>query len=228
MKTTAIIVAAGKGLRMGSNTGKQFLPIGGRTILSRTLHVFDQSPSVDRIIVAVAGTEMSYVQDHILAPLNLSKKTELVAGGQHRQASVYHGLCRVSEKDGIVLIHDGVRPFIQPKQIADVILAARETGACILAVPVTDTLKETDQNNRIRSTLDRQTVWAAQTPQAFQFSVIWKAHQAANQSGYVGTDDAQLVERLGLPVMVVPGSRFNIKITTPEDLILAEALLAMD
>ncbi len=229
MKTTAIIVAAGKGLRMGGAIGKPFITIGGCAILSRTLQVFDQSDQISRILVVVAEGEMAYVENHILTQCNLSKKFELVAGGRHRQESVYNGLCRIPEKnDGIVLIHDGVRPFILPQQILDSISAARATGACILAVPVTDTLKEIDQDDAIRSTLDRRMVWAAQTPQTFQFPLIWQAHQLARKHGYIGTDDAQLVEQIGRPVMVVPGSRLNIKITTPEDLHVAEAFLSMD
>ncbi|RTZ99221.1 MAG: 2-C-methyl-D-erythritol 4-phosphate cytidylyltransferase [Deltaproteobacteria bacterium] len=226
MKTIAIIVAAGKGLRMGGRVGKQFLPLKGRSILARTLVAFDQTALVDQILVVLPTRKIRSFQTDILAKLTLSCKIELVTGGAHRQQSVYNGLEKIDDRESIVLIHDGVRPFIQPQQIADAVSAARKTGACLLAVPVTDTLKETRPDNRIRWTLDRQRVWAAQTPQAFRFPVIWQAHQAARQSGYAGTDDAQLVERLGRPVMVIPGSRFNIKITTPEDLILAEAFLA--
>jgi 2-C-methyl-D-erythritol 4-phosphate cytidylyltransferase len=226
MKTTAIIVAAGRGLRMGGGIGKPFIPIGGCAILSRTLNIFDRVALIDRILVVVSEGEMAYVQDHILSPHTLSKEIELVSGGRHRQASVYNGLCRIPEKNGMVLIHDGVRPFVQPQQIIDSILMARKTGACILAIPVTDTLKEADQHNSILSTLDRRMVWAAQTPQTFRFSVIWEAHQVAIKRGYMGTDDAQLVEQTGRPVAVIPGSRFNIKITMPEDLNLAEAFLA--
>ncbi len=226
MTTTALIVAAGKGLRMGGPVSKQFISIGGRTILAHTLAVFDQAPEIDRIVLVIPEAETAWVRTRILDGSGLSKPPDLVAGGRHRQDSVYHGLCHIPEADGIVLIHDGVRPFVTPGQIAATLAMARETGACILALPLTDTLKETGPGRRIRSTLDRTSVWAAQTPQTFHLSVIRQAHQAARRDGYIGTDDARLVERMGQPVSVVPGSRFNIKITTPDDLILAKALLA--
>jgi len=228
MKITALIVAAGKGRRMGSAVGKQFLPLGGRAILAHTLIAFDQTVIVDQIMVVLPAGGVGYCQDNIIDHLSLKKKIELVAGGAHRQDSVYKGLCKIGAEgeDGIVLIHDGVRPFIQPERIAETIVTARDVGACILAVPVADTLKKADQNDQIRSTLDRKSIWMAQTPQTFRFPVIWQAHKAARKDGYLGTDDAQLVERLKKPVAILSGSRYNIKITTPEDLEMAEMILA--
>lgn len=225
MEIIGVIVAAGKGVRMGGMLGKQFLPLGGRPILAHTLSGFNESELIDRIIIVLSAGDIDYFKTEILSKLTLSKKIQVVTGGEHRQNSVYNSLLQVRAKDGIVLIHDGVRPFVRSEQIAATVAKARETGACILALPVADTLKRVAEDRRIQSTLERKSVWMAQTPQVFRFSVIWQAHQAARKAGYSGTDDAQLVERLGLPVAIVPGSRSNIKITTPEDLALAEAIL---
>lgn len=225
MKVIGIIVAAGKGLRMGGAIGKQFLPLGRRSILAHTISGFNASETIDRIVLVLPAGDIDYFKTEILSGLTLSKRIEVVVGGAHRQDSVYNGLRQIREDDGIVLVHDGVRPFVRPEQIAATVEKARETGACILALPVTDTLKQVEKDKQIRTTLERKSVWMAQTPQVFKFLVIWEAHQAARKAGYIGTDDAQLVERLGLPVTVVPGSRSNLKITTPEDLVLAEAML---
>jgi len=228
MKIIGVIVAAGKGVRMGGAVGKQFLLLGGRPILAHTISGFNESELIDQIVIVLSVGDIDYFKAEVLSKLTLSKKIQVVIGGEHRQDSVYNGLRQIRAKDGIVLIHDGVRPFIRPEQIAATVEKTRETSACILAMPVADTLKRVAEDRRIRSTLERKSVWMAQTPQVFRFSVIWQAHQAARKAGYIGTDDAQLVERLGLPVMVVRGSRYNIKITTPEDLALAEAILATD
>lgn len=225
MRTTAVIVAAGKGVRMGKTIGKQFLPLGGRPILTHTLSVFDKSEMIDQIILVISSGDKDYCQTEILAKMNFGTPLSLAIGGRTRQESVCSGLAYVRGKESIVVIHDGVRPFVHPRHIVATVEKARETGACILGLPVTDTLKHLDGDHCILSTLERTTVWIAQTPQVFRFSTIWQAHQAARKAGYIGTDDAQLVERLGLPVTVVPGSRSNIKITTPEDLKLAEAVL---
>jgi len=228
MEIFSVIVAAGKGVRMGGTLGKQFLPLGGRPILAHTLYGFNKSELIDRIVIVLSAGDIDYFKTEVLSKLTLSKEIQVVTGGAHRQDSVYNGLRQIQAKDGIVLIHDGVRPFVRPEQIAATVEKARETGACILALPVADTLKRVAEDRRIQSTLERKSVWMAQTPQVFRFSIIWQAHQAARKAGYSGTDDAQLVERLGLPVTVVRGSRSNIKITTPEDLALAEAILATD
>ena len=226
MKIIGIIVAAGKGVRMGGTLGKQFLPLGGRSILEHTISGFNESELIDQMVIVLSANDIDYFKSKILSKLTLLKKIQAVIGGEHRQDSVYNGLRQIRAKDGIVLIHDGVRPFARSEQIAATVEKARQTGASILSIPVADTLKRVAENGRIQSTLERESVWMAQTPQVFRFPVIWQAHQAARKAGYIGTDDAELVERLGLPVAVVPGSPYNIKITTPEDLALAKAILA--
>ncbi len=206
MNTTAVIVAAGKGVRMGKTIGKQFLPLGGRAILAHTLSVFDKSAMIDRMILVLSPDERVYCKTEVLSKMTLDTPLSLVSGGPTRQESVYNGLNAIQEKDSIVIIHDGVRPFVRPHHIVETVEKARETGACILALPVTDTLKAVDSAHCIQATLARSTVWMAQTPQTFRLEVIRRAHQSARDTEYKGTDDAQLVERMGLPVTVISGS----------------------
>lgn len=226
MKTAAVIVAAGKGVRMGMAIGKQFLLLADRPILAHTLGVIDASPLIHRIVLVLAADDIHYCETKVLPELGLSKPIQIVAGGKQRQDSVYNGLREVQTTEDLVLIHDGVRPFISQQQIAATIEKANETGAAVLSIPVTDTLKRVDRNGRIEATLERKPLWMAQTPQVFRRAIIWQAHQAAQKDGYCGTDDAQLIERQGLPVAIVSGSRTNIKITMPEDLAMAEMILA--
>lgn len=227
---SAIIVAGGKGARMSDGKPKQFLSLSGLPILSHTLLVFDACREIDRIFLVVPKEELNYCHTHILHPLKLKKKPGLVEGGIKRQDSVYNGLLAVNdalsdEKSEIVVIHDGVRPFIRIDQISACINEAQKVGACILGIPAFDTLKRVNNSEYIEKTIHRNDIWLAQTPQAFNHSIIIKAHEDAKLHGYVGTDDASLVERLGKHVKIILGSRFNIKITTQEDLLLAHAIL---
>jgi 2-C-methyl-D-erythritol 4-phosphate cytidylyltransferase len=155
----------------------------------------------------------------------------VVPGGETRQASVYQGLLALEKAVDAcdpVVIHDGVRPFVTREQIEACVSAAKQNGACILAVPAQDTLKQVkDDSTLIDTTLARHNVWLAQTPQAFTYALIRSAHERAHEDGVTGTDDAMLVERISHPVRVIPGSRMNFKITTPDDLALAEALAAI-
>jgi 2-C-methyl-D-erythritol 4-phosphate cytidylyltransferase len=163
---------------------------------------------------------------------DLLKTCHVISGGDSRQESVYQGLLAVEKAGlagGIVVIHDGVRPFVKPEQIQSCIVIAGTTGACILAVPAQDTLKQVEKESTVISgTLPRDTIWFAQTPQAFRYEIIRTAHERALRDRISGTDDAMLVERMGIPVRMIPGSRQNIKITTPEDLALAEAILVLE
>lgn len=211
---------------MNHTVRKQYLMLAGRPILSRTLRVFDACDDVEKIYLVVPETDVDFCRTEILQQAGLITRVELVPGGKERQDSVYKGL-RVmdSPKKGIVVIHDGVRPFIQQKQLTACIAGAKETGACILGIPISDTLKQLDDAGYIQKTVNRAGIWQAQTPQAFEFELILKAHHRARQDGHRGTDDALLVERMGKRVKVINGSEKNIKITTKEDLSLALAIL---
>jgi len=222
--TSVIIVAAGQGVRMGADVPKQFLELGGKPVLAHTLMVFDHSSEVEHIVLCLPDSEIDFCRSDILTSLGLKTPISLVAGGQRRQDSVYNAL-KTLEGDHIVLIHDGVRPFVTQDIIKACIEGAVQWGACIPTIAVTDTLKRVDADGCIQQTVSRKGLHMAQTPQAFRLSVIKPAHQTARENGWLVTDDASLVERMGLTVRVIPGSPHNIKITTPEDLRRAEAIL---
>jgi 2-C-methyl-D-erythritol 4-phosphate cytidylyltransferase len=221
----AIIVAAGKGIRLSDSVRKQYIALDGMPMLSRTLGVFDRCDLIDRIIVVVPEDDIDFCRHKIIPAANMEKEPILVIGGARRQDSVYNSLKTIETDDGVVLIHDGVRPFVNPEQLVACIKGAQEHGACILGIPAFDTVKHVNAKNEIVQTQKRDTLWLAQTPQAFQLQLIKKAHEIAKQEGFMGTDDASLVERLGGVVKIIPGSRSNIKITNQEDLKLAQALL---
>jgi len=222
----AIIVAGGSGQRMGASVRKQYMEVLGKPILARTLTVFDQCADVDRIVLVVPRDDYALCQERILAPLNLSTPLCLAPGGKRlRQESVFNGLRAADPNTEIAAIHDGVRPFVSPEDISRCVEGAKMHGACILGIPAFDTLKQTDGQGRIIRTVDRAAMWLAQTPQAFSYPLIMQAHQRALEEGFEGTDDASLVERLGHSVRIIEGSLGNVKITTPQDLILAQALL---
>ncbi|MDJ0830660.1 MAG: 2-C-methyl-D-erythritol 4-phosphate cytidylyltransferase [Desulfobacterales bacterium] len=224
----AIIVAAGKGLRMQDSVRKQYMVLAGKSILAHTLMTFNRCEGIDQIILAVPAEDIEFCRQEILSDAQLGKRTRLVSGGKRRQDSVYNGLKAIKNDDGIVLIHDGVRPFVHQQQLLACIEGAHEKGACILGLPAFDTVKQVNANYEIVRTRQRDTLWLAQTPQAFELKIIKKAHATAAQDGFNGTDDASLVERMGVKVNIIPGSRSNIKITHPDDLKLARALLQQD
>lgn len=221
----AIIVAAGRGARMQAAQRKQFLNIGGRPILLHTLRVFDRCRSVERLLVVVPSDDMEHCRKHILAPAGLRTEIQLVAGGAQRQDSVRNGLDAIPEEEGIVLIHDGVRPLVTQALVEACIQGARQWGACVPAVSAVDTPKLV-KNAVIQNTIPRDSLQFAQTPQAFKLSLIRNAHREANLKKWLVTDDAAIVERLGGRVHIIPGLRENIKLTTPQDLGLAEYYLA--
>jgi 2-C-methyl-D-erythritol 4-phosphate cytidylyltransferase len=221
----AIIVAAGQGIRMSNTVRKQYIALDGIPILSRTLGVFDRCDLIDQIIMAVPKDDIDYCRNEIIPAANMKTEAILVAGGKRRQDSVYNSLKNIETDDSIVLIHDGVRPFVNPEHLVACIKGAQKHGACILGIPAFDTIKHVNAKNEIVGTEKRDSIWLAQTPQAFQLELIKKAHEIAIQEGFTGTDDASLVERLGGIVKIIPGSRNNIKITNQEDLKLAQALL---
>ena len=211
---------------MESPKAKQYLPLAGLPILSRTLLAFDLCPAIDAIFLAVSAQEQQYCRRKIVDPLKLSTALTIVSGGKSRQESVHNGLAAMDSGDHWVGIHDGVRPFITPGQIEACFKTAQAKGSCILGLPVAETIKQVDEKGIVRQTVRRSGVWLAQTPQVFRLSDIRKAHADARRRAYHATDDASLVERIGMPVVVVAGSRYNIKITTNDDLLLAEAIVA--
>ncbi len=221
---SAIIVAAGSGLRMKNKTRKQYLLLSGLPILTRTLLVFAAHPQITSIFLVVPKDDFDYCRQIILPSLG-EEAVSLVPGGAERQDSVYQGLKAASQSD-IVLIHDGVRPFVTPAMITACIDAAARYGGCIPAIPVSDTLKRVGADRTIEKTLSRDGIWMAQTPQAFKRDLICGAYEHAFHTGAVFTDDAAVVEHYGQPVRIIEGSPLNIKITTPADLAFARALLA--
>jgi 2-C-methyl-D-erythritol 4-phosphate cytidylyltransferase len=224
----AVIVAAGKGLRMQAPLRKQYLSLAGLPILARTLLIFDGCDLVDHIYLVIPQDDFDFCREKIISRIKGDRNIHLVPGGARRQDSVYNGLQKIDPNCSIVVIHDGVRPFINNDQLIATIKGARKFGACILGVPASDTLKQVDAHDNIVRTLQRDRIWLAQTPQTFRCDLIRKAHEIARQEDYFGTDDASLVERLGQPVKMIRGSRGNIKITHKEDLEFAQCLLASE
>lgn len=202
---------------------KLFISFDGKPILALTLEAFQRHPGVDVIILVASGAVKERFEEEIRDRYGLSKLAAVVEGGERRQDSVYNGLLAFPAAPDLVLIHDGDRPFIDPAVIAAVLTGAGEGGA-IAAVPVRDTLKWVDREECIVKTLDREIIWQAQTPQGFPFRLILAAHEKSREEGWKVTDDASMMERLGERVRVVKGSYDNIKITTPEDIALAEAI----
>ncbi|MCU0558893.1 MAG: 2-C-methyl-D-erythritol 4-phosphate cytidylyltransferase [Desulfobacterales bacterium] len=223
----ALIVAAGKGTRLPGPQPKQYLPLAGVPILTRTLRSMEAGATrFEAIVLVVPAADIGYCRERILAAAGLRTPVTLVAGGERRQDSVYRGLRELGPDDAVVAIHDGARPLVPAPLIDACVQTALRSGACIAGLPVWETVKLCGAGGLIASTLPREAVWLAQTPQAFRIGLIRRAHEQARQDGFYGTDDAALVERLGAPVHVIPGSRRNIKITTREDLWVAEALAA--
>ncbi|MFC1716313.1 2-C-methyl-D-erythritol 4-phosphate cytidylyltransferase [Candidatus Poribacteria bacterium] len=225
MKVSVIIPAAGCGRRMG-DVKKPYLDLAGKPILAHTLMVFQQCSLVSRIVVVVAvGDEADCVRD-IIIPYEIDKADQVVAGGETRQESVFSGLQELSSDTDMVMVHDCVRPFVTEDMIERVLEAASNCGAATVAVPVKDTIKEADDESFVINTLDRQRLWSIQTPQAFKYDLLLQAHLYARENNIQVTDDASLIDELdGHRVKLVMGTSENIKITTPGDLTIAEAIL---
>ena len=221
---TAVIVAAGKGRRMGTEISKQFLPLCGKEILAHSVEKFEKAEKI-RDIVLVTGEDSLQDVREMAQEYGWKKIVSVVAGGKERQDSVWNGLQAVSADTEIVLIHDGVRPFVTEDILNHSIETAVEMGGCVAGVPAKDTIKVCNSENIAVATPDRSTLWQIQTPQTFQKDLIMQAYQKAKEEGFVGTDDASLAEYSGCPVKVIMGSYRNIKITTKEDLLIGEAFL---
>ena len=227
MKVTAIVPAAGTGERMQCGVKKPYIELCCRPILSYTLQVVGKDPSIDRIVVPVYPGEEECCRKQIVAPLDLAAEVIIIAGGRVRQESVSKALVHVSSSCDEVLIHDGARPLVTDDLIARAISETHTKQATTLGVPVKDSItRASHEHGTIIETLNRNGLFAVQTPQTFLRDIIMEAHRAAAQDGFAGTDDASLVERIGIPVTILPGAYTNIKITTFEDLLFAEAVLA--
>ncbi|WHY18992.1 2-C-methyl-D-erythritol 4-phosphate cytidylyltransferase [Paenibacillus sp. G2S3] len=214
-----VIVAAGRGTRMGTVESKQYLLLQGKPIIVHTLEVFQQHELISEIVLVTGKEDIERCREWIQL-YKLDKVKAIIPGGSERQHSVHKGLLKLTTP--WVMVHDGVRPFVQPNEIEACYERAKLIGASVLAVPVKDTIKQVDNEGKVLSTPDRRSLWAIQTPQTFRLSELLDAYTAAERDGFLGTDDSSLAERAGIPVSVVEGSYRNIKITTPEDLDFAE------
>lgn len=221
-----VLLAAGQGKRMQADRNKQFLSIAGIPLLIHTIRVFEEDSLCKEILLVINKKEYEEIEE-LLQTWNVRKAVRFVEGGKERQDSVYAGITAgassAAEKD-LVFIHDAARPFVQQRELHALAEETQKTGAAILAVPVKDTVKEAVEGT-ITKTTDRSLLWAAQTPQAFHYQTIIKAHEHAQKDKHIGTDDASLVEYAGDPVRIVAGSYENFKVTTPEDLLFAEAVI---
>ena len=216
MSIYAIVLAAGVGKRMEIETPKQYLDLAGRPVLAWTLSAFEKAECIDRVVLVVGKDEVDACREQFGAGV-FSKVIDVVAGGAERQDSVACGLAAVGDDADVIAVHDGARAFVRPEDIEAVVAVAAERGAAVLGTSMTDTVKRVE-GDRVVETLDRSKLRGVQTPQAFRADVIRRAHRAADESGFLGTDDTALVEHVGEPVVVVSGQADNVKITSPDDL----------
>lgn len=221
-KCTVIIAAAGSGKRMGTAVKKQFLLIKDKPVICHTIEKFEENPNIDSIVLVTSADSVDFCKEIVLK-YGYKKVEKIVEGGSERQFSVHNALKAIDETD-IVLIHDGARPFIMQEDIDKIVCETKTNGACIMAVKSKDTVKIADEDNFVKETPMRSFVWNIQTPQGFKFDLIKFAYDEAEKDGFIGTDDSSLAERLGIKVKLVEGHYSNIKITTKEDLIFAEAM----
>jgi 2-C-methyl-D-erythritol 4-phosphate cytidylyltransferase len=224
-RVAAIIPAAGAGRRMGGTVPKQFLQIGGREIVARTLAVFEACVAIDDVWVVVAAEQCTTCQNTIVERYGFRKIRGVIAGGTTRQESVWRGLQQVTDAVALVVVHDGVRPFVTELLLQQTLDYAKRYGAAIAAVPLKDTLKRVSTAGTVEATVPRERLWRIQTPQAFQHALLRRAFQHAWRQGLQATDEAGLIEALGYPVQIVPSYEHNIKITTPDDLVFCATFL---
>lgn len=223
MPYQVIIPAAGQGKRMGAGKNKLLLTLEGVPVLIHTLKVFEADPECAGIILPIHPDDEAEFK-RLLKEYGIHKVSSLVIGGKERQDSVYNGLNALGSFEGVVLVHDAARPFIKAETIHALVEAASNEGGAIVAVPVKDTIKKA-VNSQVIETVERSSLWAVQTPQAFRVSILLKAHNKALSEQFIGTDESSLVERLPHQVAIIEGDYDNIKLTTPEDLYFAEAIL---
>ena len=221
---SVVIVSAGRGSRMKADINKQFLKIGDKEVIAHIIDKFYNNENIGEIIIVVREDEKEFFQENVIDKYGY-KNIKIAFGGKERQDSVYNGLKALDKNCEIVLIHDGARPFVTDEIIEKSIECAQKYNCAIVGVPVKDTIKIVNENNDVCDTPSRNKLWSIQTPQVFDYSLIMKAHEKAKVDKYYGTDDSMLMEYLGYNVKVVEGSYNNIKITTPEDLKIAEEIL---
>lgn len=221
---TAIIAAAGMGTRMKIGINKQFLSLNGVPILAHTIKKIESCPYIDFLILIIKESDIHYVGS-IINKYKLGLPYKIVYGGKERQDSIYNGLLNAPEHTDIILTHDGARPFVSPLKINEAIEKVFETGACVLANAVKDTIKVSVSGDLVDYTPNRQNLYQVQTPQVFLYPVLLKAYEQAYAEEYYGTDDCSLVEKTGIKVKLINNSYDNIKITTREDLIFAKAIM---
>jgi 2-C-methyl-D-erythritol 4-phosphate cytidylyltransferase len=226
-KVSALIVSAGQGKRMGGRISKQYLEVAGRPLLAYTLEKFQAHPLIEDIVVVTREEERAYCRQEIIEKYRFTKVSKIVSGGKERQDSVYRGLLALPEDTEWVAVHDGVRPLVSLEVITRVVEAALTKGAAIVGVPAKDTIKVVTSEQMVLETPPRQTLWHIQTPQVFKKELLVRAYEEALASSWAGTDDASLVERLGVPIFVVQGEYDNLKITTPEDLVYFKEMLEL-
>ena len=220
-----VIAAAGRGSRMESDTNKQYMLLHSRPVLAYSLDFFDKLDVVDEIVVVTSEKELKYCEREIIKRFKYSKVSAVIPGGKERQDSVWAGLQKFGTDTEYVAVHDGARPLLSSAVLYRLLEEAEEWGAAIPGIASKDTLKAVDRDDFVRQTLDRTTVYAIQTPQVFKYEELMAAYQKANEEGFRGTDDASLFEHFIGRVKVVEGDYDNIKITTPGDMLIAEALL---
>jgi 2-C-methyl-D-erythritol 4-phosphate cytidylyltransferase len=226
-QVTAVIPAAGLGIRMDSIKPKQFLDLGGKPLLTVTLEHFQECRLVDSIIVVVPRQDVDYCLQEVVNPYALSKVFTVISGGKRRQDSVRNGIEAVAHTCRWVLIHDGVRPLVTKDLIQKVISAAYNFRAVTTGLPITESVKAADSQSRILRSIDRSDLWLIQTPQIFRREDIHRAHQEALKQGWKeATDDAFLIEKMGIPINIIEGEQSNIKVTTPYDLQIARFLIS--
>lgn len=218
-----VIPAGGRGVRLGGDVPKQFLLLNGKPILQHSIEKFESLPAVNEIVVVVPADQIRRAEK-VLQKARCRKVSHVVVGGSERQHSVRNGLLCFDDEPEIVLVHDAVRPLVSRQVIKEVIEQTRRHGAAVVGVRVKDTTK-VGKAGFYKKTLDRENLWSVQTPQGFRFDILRRAHLAAQRSAFLGTDEASLVERLKIPVKIVEGEYRNIKITTQEDLLIAEAIV---
>ncbi len=223
MVTSVIIPAAGFGERMGAPVSKQFLSLRGKPIIIHTLERFQQCGEIAEIVIAARRSAFQQIE-FLVREFHLTKVRPLVEGGKRRQDSVANALNSINRQADLVVVHDAVRPFIHRKILLEAIEKASAHSASVVAVRAKDTLKIGNENSFIESTLNRSSVWIAQTPQVFKKEILFQAYEYGKKNGIEATDDASLVEQTGIRPVLVEGSYDNIKITTPDDLEFAEVL----
>ncbi|MGH7848677.1 MAG: 2-C-methyl-D-erythritol 4-phosphate cytidylyltransferase [Thermodesulfobacteriota bacterium] len=227
IRASAVIAAAGQGKRFGDGLPKQFLPLRGKPVLAYSVETISKSDLIGEIIIVVPDEWARAVKTDIVDRFSIPKVTKIIPGGPERQDSVLNGFNSLSGAPDVVAVHDGARPLVSLELLEEVIRQASACGAALAALPSNDTIKKSSPDMYVDSTVPRESLWFAQTPQAFRYEVLKNALSKAADDGFTGTDEALLVERTGVRVKIVKGSPYNIKITTPEDLRLGELILNM-